>query len=669
MKKATLCFAVLVCLRALSASAADLSDIETFLGEKSFDEVQVSPDGSRLAFLLHENDFAKDREVFTLWRIDLPRGGAGSPVRLAETGRSSSLRWSPDGKLLSFLEISAPGSGAQLFTMTPTPESKPRAITNADRFPDGIDLYDWLPDGSGFVVASADPSPEAKNPDGDVVRLPAPPPGSSLSKIALADGRVERLAAAPFDELEALAVSPDGRSVAVLGSGASETIESSEVALLPLAAGGPASSARRTHNRILEDRVFWVGADLFVSGMGELRDGRFSVTEPRLFRADTNARAGELALSRVAPAMEGSLGEVVPLADGSLLTSATISTRMRISLIDPADGKARSLRDQRGWVSNLSASRKGERIAFVGGDPFHFAELYVADGPAGAAAARAVTAFNAALSKSPLPEIETVSWKSDDGATVEGVLDWPAGHKGERGLPLVVDLHGGPFGVARIEALGLYGSYTSYPALLAARGFLVLNANYRGSGGRGDEFTRQIQDHFCSLPSEDVIRGVQSLVARGWADPKRVGVIGYSGGGGLTKCLVGRTDIFQAIVTGAGVWDGISLCATGRGRFWSDVFFGGKAPWEDFPHWWDETPIGGVQNAKTPTLIVAGERDGVSPTQAKEMYNNLLWRGTPAELLLFPGEGHIFAKPSHKRTKIRSEVEWFEHYLLGKPAR
>ena len=117
MKKAASCFAVLVCLGALSASAADLSDIETFLGEKSFDEVQVSPDGSRLAFLLHENDFARDREVFTLWRIDLPGGRAGSPVRLAEIGRSSNLRWSPDGKLLSFLEVSAPGSGAQIFTI------------------------------------------------------------------------------------------------------------------------------------------------------------------------------------------------------------------------------------------------------------------------------------------------------------------------------------------------------------------------------------------------------------------------------------------------------------------------------------------------------------------------------------------------------------------------
>jgi len=144
-------------------------------------------------------------------------------------------------------------------------------------------------------------------------------------------------------------------------------------------------------------------------------------------------------------------------------------------------------------------------------------------------------------------------------------------------------------------------------------------------------------------------------------------LIGYSGGGSLSKCLAGRTDVFQAIVTGSGVWDGISLYGTGRGGFWADVFFGGKAPWDDYQRWWDESPVSRVRTARTPTLIVSGERDGGSHAQASEMYHDLRWQGTTAELLLFPGEGHLFAKPSHKRTKIRSEVAWFEHYLLGKP--
>jgi dipeptidyl aminopeptidase/acylaminoacyl peptidase len=663
---------VTFCLAAVSAAAADLSDIETFLGETSFDEVQVSPDGSRLAFITRRNDFENDREVFTVWKLDLAgEGRAARPAKLAELESCSALRWSPDGRSLSFLSAPDPHDGLQLLVMSPSPGEVARRLTDPGRFQDGIDLYDWLPDGSGLVVEAAAP-PEGKATTdrrqrrdlyGDVRRLPSPPPSASLSRISLSDGRVERLAAAPFEEPGALAVSPDGRWLAIAGGSLRGTVESTEVALLPLASRAEAGAPRRTHNLVLEDRLSWAGKHLFVSGMGEEKDGRYTTTESRLYRVD----AGDLRLIRLAPALAGSLGELAPLADGSLLTVTTVSTGMRISLVDPASGKVHTLRDQRGWIASLSAARTGGRIAFVAGDAHRFAELYVAETPDGVAAAQPVTDFNADLTSGPLPEIETITWDGGDGVAVEGVLFWPPGRKGERGLPLIVDLHGGPFGVARIEAVDLFGTYTSYPALLAARGFLVLNPNSRGSGGRGDEFTRGIEGHRCSAPSRDVIRGVESLIARRWADRERVGLIGYSGGGGLSKCLIGRTDLFRAAATGAGAWDDISLFGTERGGLWAEVFYESKPPWEAFELWWNESPIGGLGRVKTPTLIIAGERDGTAPAQASELYRDLVWRGVPAESLVFPDEGHIFAKPSHKRIKIRAEVSWLEHYLLGKP--
>lgn len=677
-------------LAAVPATAVDLSDVETFLGETTFDEVQVSPDGSRLAFVTRRNDFAHDREELGVWMLDLAaREGAARPVELLTLGSCSALRWSLDGRWLSFLSAVDPGSGLQLFVVSLAPGQAARRLTDPGRFQDGIDLYDWLPDSSGLIVEAADlPAGAAgsagpagmasaggrarRDLDGDVRRLPAAPPAVSLSRISLTDGRVERLAAAPFEENGALAVSPDGRWLAIAGNGPRETAEETEVALLPLASP-PATATtatigavRRTHNLVLEDRLWWAGDRLFASGMGEGKDGRYTATETRLYRVDTGAD-DELRLLRVAPSLAGSVGEMVPLADGSLLTVTAVSTRMRISLVDAASGAVRTLRDQRGWIANLSAARSGERIAFAAGDAHRFAEIYVADAREGVAGARPVTDFNAALTRGPLPGIETVSWDGGDGVTVEGVLFWPPGRRGERGLPLVVDLHGGPFGVARMEAVDLFGTYASYPALLAARGFLVLNPNYRGSGGRGDEFTRGIEGHRCSRPSLDVIRGVESLAARGWADRERVGLIGYSGGGGLSKCLIGRTDLFRAAATGAGVWDDISLFGTVRGGSWAEIFYGSKSPWEDPELWWSESPIGSLGRVKTPTLIVAGERDGTAPAQASELYHDLVWRGVPAELLLFPDERHIFTKPSHKRTKIRAEIAWLEHYLLGKP--
>jgi dipeptidyl aminopeptidase/acylaminoacyl peptidase len=658
--------AVVLCLTASSASAADLADAQTFLGQTAYDELRISPDGARLAFITRRNDFEQDREVSALWLADLPP--PARPVQVAEPGSCSGLRWSPDGRAVTFLAAPDPASGPQLFLLDPA-KPTPRRLTDPARFPDGIDLYEWLPDGSGLVLAAADPPDEAAQARqrdfyGDVRRLAGSPPRPALFRLALANGRVERLATAPFETPGALDVSPDGRWLAVGGSGGRQTADTAEVALLPMTSGKADGEPRRTRNLVQEESLGWAGKDLFVTGAGERKDGRYTATEARLYRVD----ADDLHLVRVAPGLRGYLNQLIPLADGSLLTVGTVSTGMHVARVEPASGAVRTLRQHRGWISSLDASRDGGRIAFVAGDAHHFAEIYVAQGPDGVATARPLTDLNSILSRGPLPEIETVSWDDGAGTTVEGVLFWPPGKRGEKGLPLIVDLHGGPFGVARPEAVDLFSSYASYPALLAARGFLVLNPNYRGSAGRGDEFARGIEGHRCSRPSKDVIRGVESLVTRGWADRGRVGLIGYSGGGGLSKCLLGRTDLFRAICTGAGVWDDISLFGTARGALWAEVFYESKPPWEDFDLWWNESPLGALGRAKTPTLIVSGDRDSSgAPEQASELYHGLLGRDVPVESLVFPGEGHIFTRPSHKRTKIRAEISWLEHYLLGKP--
>jgi dipeptidyl aminopeptidase/acylaminoacyl peptidase len=478
------------CLSTVSAAAADLAEVRIFLGQTAYDEARISPDGARLAFITRQNDFERDREVFGLWLADLA-DRAAKPVRIAEPAGPSGLRWSPDGRSLTFL------SGGRLFLLTPG--SEPRRLGDLQG---GVELYEWLPDGSGLVVAAG-----------------------SLLRLGLADGKAERLGAAPFEAVESLAVSPDGRWLAVTGGGLRQTTDTAELALLSLK---PGSAPRRTRNLIYEEIPVWAGKDLLVAGTGEARDGRYTATEARLYRADPDP--GEPRLARIASGLRGHLYQQVPLPDGSVR-------------VEPATGNVRTLREHRGWIAGLSASRDGRRIAFIAGDPRHFSEIYVADGWENLAGARPVTDFNASLSRSPLPEIETVSWDDGEGVSVEGVLFWPPGRKGEKGLPLIVDLHGGPFGVARTEAVDLYGSYASYPALLAARGYLVLNPNYRGSAGRGDDFARGIEGHHCSVPSREVIRGVEDLIARGWADRGRLGLIGYSGGGSLSKCLVGRTDL------------------------------------------------------------------------------------------------------------------------------
>lgn len=658
------CILALVLLLTLTPGArADLGDVDTSLGEISFDEMQVAPDGGRLAFITRANDFEHDREAFVVWTLDL--SATASPVRLAEVGTYSGLRWSPDGRLLSFL-AAGDGEAAQLFVLEPAAGKAPRRLTDPDRFENGIDSYDWLPDGSGLIFMASEPPAERveaqrKRKDfyGDVRRLAGSPPKPSVYRIALADGEADRVFTLPFDVPVALAVSPDGWWLAALGYDTIGTVDTNELFLLPL--GPQAMGPQLTDNMIWEESFAWAGKDLFIAGPGEEK-GRYTNTEARLHRLEGYNR-----LARVSPDLEGYVKQVVPLPDGSLLVTAIVSTHMRVSRVEPGAGTVRALLDNPGRVYNLSASNDGKVIAFVATDPRHFPEIYVAHGVEEIAKASPVTDFNASLTRQPLPEIETVSWDDGEGGTVEGVLYWPPGRKEEKGLPLIVDLHGGPFTVARTEAVSLQGSFLSFPTVLAARGYLVLNPNYRGSAGRGDAFSQGIEGRRCSRPSEDVIRGVESLVARGWADRERLGLMGYSGGGGLSKCLLGRTSLFRAVSTGAGVWDDLAAFASPRGPFWAQVFYQGTSPWTDFDLYRRESPAGNVEKIKTPTLLISGERDGDSPRQGDELYRALLARGVPVEHLIFPGEGHVFSKPSHKRTKMRAEISWFEHYLLGKP--
>lgn len=651
--------------------AADLSDPRFYLSETAYDEVKVSPDGSSLAFLARKNDFEKDREDVSLWiaRLDQP----SEPVLLAPLpGGGSGLRWSPDGRLLSLLSADE-GTGTDQIVLADPAGGAPRRLTNPARFADGISFYDWLPDGSGVIFAATEPVAESvlatqkklEEFYGDVRRSPGPPaPKIGIYRLSLlpAGAAPEHVGTAPFEILVDLRVSPDGWWAAIPGYDSSELTATSELVFLPL--GPQAVGPRKTRNLTWEEAITWSGSnDLLVIGMGEEEDGRFAITEERLYRLEP--QGGDLV--RIAPEIPGSVLQAVPLADGSVLATAVVSTHIRVYLVEPG-GRVRQIHENQGFVANVSASRDGRRIAFVGSDARHFPEIYLAEGRDGFAKARPVTRFNAALSASPLPEIETVSWKNSGGDTIEGVLFWPPGRKGEKGLPLMVDLHGGPFGTARVESVGLIGSFMSYPSLLASRGFLVLNVNYRGGGGRGDAFTRAVALHHCSRPANDVITGAESMVARGWADRERMGIIGYSYGGVVTTCTISFSDLFRAASAGAGRWSNVTYFAGNRrAQSWAETFYGGKYPWEDINLYWQESPVSRTNRVKTPTLAVYGERDGVTATQAGELYRSLVLAGVPAELLIFPGEGHIFRKPAHKLTKIRAEISWFEHYLLGKP--
>jgi dipeptidyl aminopeptidase/acylaminoacyl peptidase len=265
-----------------------------------------------------------------------------------------------------------------------------------------------------------------------------------------------------------------------------------------------------------------------------------------------------------------------------------------------------------------------------------------------------------------IPRQERVEWKSADGTTIEGLLFYPIGYEAGHRYPLVVQMHGGPQEADRYGAGS--GLLINYFPVLAARGYAVLRPNYRGSIGYGNPFMRGVVGEYFRHQPNDILGGVDALVARGIADPDRLIVMGWSAGATLVNKLITVTNRFKAASSGAGVANWTSLYAQTDTRASRALIFGGT-PWEKNapPAFRDQSPLADVAGVKTPTLFFAGEADTRVPKeQSLEMYRALKSHGVPARLYIAPREGHQWGELRHQLFKANVELEWFEQYAKSR---
>jgi dipeptidyl aminopeptidase/acylaminoacyl peptidase len=227
---------------------------------------------------------------------------------------------------------------------------------------------------------------------------------------------------------------------------------------------------------------------------------------------------------------------------------------------------------------------------------------------------------------------------------------------------MVVYIHGGPTSSSM-------RSFDFYAQVMAARGWLVLRPNYRGSTGYGNAFFRDVVGHYFEHMQQDVLSGVDALIAKGVVDPDRMVLMGWSAGAHLSNKLITMTDRFKAASAGAGVADWISLWAQTDNTSFRRTWFGGT-PWQKnapFDAFWGASPLKDIANAKTPTLLFAGEADlRVPMAQSIEMYRALRSLGVPTRLYVGPREGHGWSDLRHQVFKANAELEWFEKHAFGR---
>jgi dipeptidyl aminopeptidase/acylaminoacyl peptidase len=280
-------------------------------------------------------------------------------------------------------------------------------------------------------------------------------------------------------------------------------------------------------------------------------------------------------------------------------------------------------------------------------------EVYALEGNA----FRKLTAHNDALmAELQLGSAENVSFKSKDGTEVHGLMVKPPSYQPGRKYPTLVRLHGGPNGQDT-------HAFQFERQFFAANGYVVLAVNYRGSAGRGAQYSESMFADWGNREVADVLAGVDYLISTGVADPARLGVGGWSYGGVLTDYIIASDTRFKAAISGAGSANHISLYGHDQYSYLYDSEFG--PPWQNPDLWIKYSyPFFKANRIKTPTLFMGGEKDfNVPIIGGEQMYQALSNIGVPTELVIYPNQFHTLTRNSFIRDRYERYLAWYDKYL------
>jgi dipeptidyl aminopeptidase/acylaminoacyl peptidase len=693
---------------------------------------QVSPDGSRVTFVRVTVNEKKDGYNTSIWTV--PLAGGEEPHQLTKGNHDSAPRWSPDGKFLLFLRASEKDGKPEPPQLALLPTAGGDSFVFTD-LPKGAGSPSWAPDGKTIAFTSdtnaedvaKQEKKKAKEEEAKKAGSGNAPAGADeresdvrvitravyrqdnegygdpkhpshiwlVSAPRSADEKVKprQLTKGRFDE-DSATWSKDGSQIYFTSDRNDEPYyELPKTDLYSVAAAGG-------------EPVKITTIDLQIGGFGPgggalslSPDGKqvaftasttrpiTSYTQPDLWVLDLspNAKPRNLTanfdfdvpgfvIGDGAPPRAGGQNKPIWTPDGKgLIAVYTKEGKANLALFDlpvaqDADlGKTgvHDLTSGNQGVMSFRALPDGSKLIYVVSTPTRINDLFVLDRATSDATPKQLTHVNDELfSKLNLTEPEEIWYDSFDGKHIEGWVQKPPNFDSHKKYPLILNIHGGPH-VA-------YGYVFDHEfQWMAAKGYVVLYPNPRGSTTYGQEFGNIIQYHYPGDDYKDLMAGVDELIKLGYIDDKKLGVTGGSGGGLLTNWVVGQTNRFAAAVAQRDI------------ASWEDWWYSGDftlfqpnwfkvPPFEDPQEYRAHSPINFIKNVTTPMMFILGEADYRTPpgSGGEQMFRALKFRKIPAVMVRFPNESHELSRsgqPWHRVERLQHIVGWFDHWLMSAP--
>ncbi len=603
---------------------------------------QISPDGKSVVFVTRRWDEHAAAYVHELHVVDA-LGQADHPL-LSRPMDALSPRWSPDGELIAFLAPGA-GTGTSLQIYITARDGKARRLT---RMPSDVQEIAWSPDSRSIAFVAADAPDQAlvqsqggrfdAGENGYTVHAAAMPsqlwimPLSGAEPIKLTTGPSTVSASdASNSPSSQLAWSPDGSNIGIIR--------------LPTANANDEYAATvelvdvRTHaSKPLTPQLLLGGALAFSP------DGHIAYLSPRDDTRVNEYEAQVVTTTGAAPAVwmqsvDREISGLRWMPDGSMLAGGLDGAHAALWSQAP-DGRVTQLKLGDAYpfcerqMCDVSVSSSGS-IAFAGEGPDRPTDVYVMD--TAGSAPRRITHYGDEIASLGLGKNEMVEWDGPDGFRENGIVTYPPGFSRDKQYPLVVLLHGSISAATR-----RFNGGWPMPQLIAARGYVVFEPNFRGSDNIGNAYLSAVFDDSVVGPSRDIMAGLKHMEGLGFIDTSREAVCGWSYGGLLTSWLITQSHNWRAAVTGAAIDDWLEKYADAGGGTAMRHFFGGSPYIGD--HMKDfvaQSPITYAKDVTTPTLIWSTTDDPVVPMiQSFPMYRALKDKGVPVRFVLYPASTH-----------------------------